>query len=205
MQTLTAEQTDECLRIARSLVAHHFRGVHITGQDRDDLVQDAVAAMVKHYDRWDPEKGTLRKWLALKGLGGARDAVREFDTRSRSMRIADATTNPDARFPDERLRRPTSLQADTERDHTNGSQQHGARLVPRSLHVFLDVEDFELHDLVQSAFRTLKDRERYIMDRYYYDAAHMWQIAKELGVTESRVCQIHKECLRKLRPLLAEL
>ncbi len=49
------------------------------------------------------------------------------------------------------------------------------------------------------ALDRLSDRERLVMTRYYFDGLTLAQIADDLHVTESRVCQIHTKALRRLR------
>jgi RNA polymerase sigma factor for flagellar operon FliA len=49
------------------------------------------------------------------------------------------------------------------------------------------------------ALDRLSERERLVVTRYYFDGLTLAQIASDLHVTESRVCQIHTKALRRLR------
>lgn len=50
-------------------------------------------------------------------------------------------------------------------------------------------------------FRQLSDKERVVLQGYYYDGLSMREIAGMLKLTESRVCQIHSKVIRRLREL----
>ena len=46
---------------------------------------------------------------------------------------------------------------------------------------------------------TLKEREQLIIQLYYYEELNLKEISDMLGISESRISQIHKKLLRKLR------
>jgi superfamily II DNA or RNA helicase len=46
---------------------------------------------------------------------------------------------------------------------------------------------------------TLPERERLVMSMYYDDELNLKEIGEVLGVTESRVCQLHSEAVHLLR------
>jgi hypothetical protein len=50
----------------------------------------------------------------------------------------------------------------------------------------------------------MPERERTVLTMYYYDGLTLTEIGAVLGVTESRVCQIHTKALRQLRSKLAD-
>lgn len=56
---------------------------------------------------------------------------------------------------------------------------------------------------VQEAINQLSDREREILEGYYFDGKNLRQIGLEMGVTESRVCQIRKTALESIRKILS--
>ncbi|MFQ6098123.1 MAG: sigma-70 family RNA polymerase sigma factor, partial [Armatimonadota bacterium] len=55
--------------------------------------------------------------------------------------------------------------------------------------------------------RNLPERERRVLHLYYFEEHTLREIGQKLGVTESRVCQIHGRAIRRLRqqPELAAL
>ena len=49
---------------------------------------------------------------------------------------------------------------------------------------------------------TLPDKERLVVSLYYYEDLNMKEIGNILGITESRVCQIHTKSVLRLRSKL---
>ena len=61
---------------------------------------------------------------------------------------------------------------------------------------------FELEEMKQilaGAINRLGDREKIVLSLYYYENLTLAQIGQVLGVTESRVCQIHTKAVMQLR------
>jgi RNA polymerase sigma factor for flagellar operon FliA len=58
-------------------------------------------------------------------------------------------------------------------------------------------------DVRELFFRSLNDKERTVIQYYYYEGLSMREIATMLRLTESRVCQIHSKVIRRLRELFA--
>jgi len=48
----------------------------------------------------------------------------------------------------------------------------------------------------------LTEKERLIVTLYYYEGLSMKEIAKVLGLTESRICQIHGKVVERLKEQL---
>ena len=69
------------------------------------------------------------------------------------------------------------------------------------------VEAFEVDEmkhLLADLINRMPDRERLVLTLYYYEALTLAEIGQVLGVTESRVCQIHTKAILQLRGRLAE-
>ncbi len=66
-------------------------------------------------------------------------------------------------------------------------------------------EDFakgELKRVVAEAIMSLTEKERKVISLYYYDELTLKEIGQVLGLTESRICQIHTMTLIKLKAKL---
>jgi RNA polymerase sigma factor FliA len=69
------------------------------------------------------------------------------------------------------------------------------------------VEAFEVDEmkmLLADAINRVSDRERLVLTLYYYEGLALAEIGDVLGVTESRVCQIHTKGTLQLRARLGE-
>ena len=60
-----------------------------------------------------------------------------------------------------------------------------------------EVEEMKL--ILTSAINRLADREKIVLTLYYYEGLTLAEIGEILGVTESRVCQIHTKAVLQLR------
>ena len=67
------------------------------------------------------------------------------------------------------------------------------------------VESQAERDLLAKAIQVLPDSERTVISLYYHEGLTLKEIGKVLGVTESRVCQIHGKALMRLRAHIAPL
>jgi len=63
----------------------------------------------------------------------------------------------------------------------------------------------ELKALIASAIDTLPEKERLMVSLYYYEELTMKEIGEVLGITESRISQIHSKAVYRLRTKLKSL
>ncbi len=62
----------------------------------------------------------------------------------------------------------------------------------------------EMKQILAGAISRLGDREKLVLMLYYYEGLTLAEIGEVLGVTESRVCQIHTKAVIQLRSRMAE-
>jgi RNA polymerase sigma factor for flagellar operon FliA len=67
------------------------------------------------------------------------------------------------------------------------------------------VESQETRGLLAAAINSLSEREKVVVTLYYFEGLTLAEIGDILGVTESRVCQIHTKAVGSLRGQLAEV
>jgi RNA polymerase sigma factor for flagellar operon FliA len=63
----------------------------------------------------------------------------------------------------------------------------------------------ETKTVIASTIATLPEKERLVVSLYYYEDLNMKEIGGILGITESRVCQIHTKAVLRLRAKLKAL
>ena len=61
------------------------------------------------------------------------------------------------------------------------------------------LRDQRMRTALAKAIEALPEREQYIMGMYYQHDMNLKEIAAVLGVTESRVCQLHSQSIARLR------
>ena len=78
-------------------------------------------------------------------------------------------------------------------------------LADRGLDPTLGVESQETRGLLAAAINSLSEREKIVVTLYYFEGLTLAEIGEILGVTESRICQIHTKAVGGLRIQLSEV
>jgi RNA polymerase sigma factor for flagellar operon FliA len=78
-------------------------------------------------------------------------------------------------------------------------------LADRGLDPTHGVESQETRSLLNAAINALSEREKIVVTLYYFEGLTLAEIGGILGVTESRVCQIHTKAVGVLRNQLTEV
>ena len=73
------------------------------------------------------------------------------------------------------------------------------KLVKITLITVGKVFEERLRAALVAAIKLLPEREQHIMGMYYEHDMNLKEIAAVLGVTESRVCQLHSQAIARLR------
>jgi RNA polymerase sigma factor for flagellar operon FliA len=66
------------------------------------------------------------------------------------------------------------------------------------------LSDQKMREALVAAIEALPEREQYVMSMYYEHDMNLKEIAAVLGVTESRVCQLHSQSIARLRTRMRE-
>jgi RNA polymerase sigma factor FliA len=72
-------------------------------------------------------------------------------------------------------------------------------LADRGSDVTMGLEGQETRGLLAAAINSLSEREKIVVTLYYFEGLTLAEIGEILGVTESRVCQIHTKAVNQLR------
>lgn len=183
--------------------------------DVNDLISIGVEEMIKLSHRYDKEQNNSFWGFVKKRVYGAMlDYLRSLDVMSRNNRkiIKDIDTLIDAYYqkyeeePDDKyLAEKLNLEIDKIKE---ARQAHAVSYVlPLDEQINCYSEDTTLEKIereslleqVNSVLETLKDREQLIIQLYYYEELSLKEISDMLNISESRISQIHKKLLKKLR------
>ncbi len=201
--------------------------------DAADLVQSGIFGLVDAIDRFEPERGLKFETYAMQRIRGAiLDDLRAQDwvprsVRSRAREVERALerlegrllrTASDAEVADElglsvsdllelyAQLRLTSVVALDElvtvgRGGTSLAETLPDDSVPDPGAVMDGVES---RRLLAQAVSQLGERDRVVVTLYYFENLTLAEIGEVLGVTESRVCQLHTRAVLRLRAKLLD-
>ena len=226
-ETGDVEARRELLSRYLGLVHHAAREVAPRVRDAvslDELVSAGSVGLLQAMDGFDIDRGLAFSTFAMRRIRGAiLDELRARDPLSRAdrahVRQLDAAT---AAIEQRAGRPPTTtevanlLGVDRATLHRWRERTTNAAVISlegepngRSLADCLGddggdaihgaVELAERRGVIQAALGALPSRERLVVSRSYFDERPLREIAAELGVTESRVCQLRAQALARLR------
>ncbi len=200
--------------------------------DRDDLYGAGVLGLLDAVEKFDPARGVLFKTYAEMRVRGAMlDSLRMLDWAPRSMRRrAREVEAAFQRIQQERGRAATeeevaaalgisvhefqSLMSELRGlsiTSLDGDENDESGPSPRMVSDALAHTPAALFERVESraklaeAIDALPERERQVVSLYYVEELTMREIGLVIGVTESRVSQIHTQAVLRLRASLAHL
>jgi RNA polymerase sigma factor for flagellar operon FliA len=195
--------------------------------DPGDLVSSGVLGLIDAIERFDPNQGVKFETFATPRIRGAiYDGLRQLDWVPRSIRsrardvqraisefeVANGRSPSDQELADQLgLERPeldrwlTSIASTTvgplERALAAGAEPVALSgeepQVPSMV-----VEEQEVRELVRAEIGKLPDREQRVLSLYYDEGLTLAQIARVLGLSESRVPQLHSKSVLHLRSRL---
>ena len=196
--------------------------------DSGDLVSAGVFGLIDAVERFDPARGVKFETFAVPRIRGAVfDGLRSLDwvprsVRSRAREVENAFQDLEGKMgrgpTDEELAVHLKISA-TEfqkwlasiASTTVGPLDRAlvAGVEPRALTGDVPdspaalVEEGEVKRLVKVELRRLPEREKLVLTLYYDEGLTLSEIGSILGVTESRVSQIHTKAVLHLRARLS--
>jgi len=198
------------------------------GLDREDAIAYGIEGLIQAVDAFDEERGTSFASFAVRRIRGAiLDAIRKMDPLPRSVRKSareiEAASQELAgslgRWPTPRevaFRLGVPLeQVETVQRHSSSrfiSLEHALQDRSGEGSPALDpIDDDDLSDpakaadhaasllLLEGALTHLNARDRAILKLRYAEQKPFHEIGAMMGLSESRVCQLHKRILSTLR------
>lgn len=160
----------------------------------DDLVGLAQEGMIRAVESYDPAKNVpFEAYARLRVAGHVRDALRDGDHLSRRDRQTVRAYFDGAPLEDSKARRAARLVAQRPQ---GGDAEGDARRVPDDA----EVEAAVLTRVqVEELLRVLDPVEATVVEYRYLRGMSLSAIGATLALTESRVSQIHRGALERLR------
>ncbi len=210
-------------------IAYHLLGRLPASVEVDDLIQAGMIGLISAARNFSPDKGaSFETYAGIRVRGAMLDEVRKSDWTPRSVHrkireVSEAIaqieheTGTSARDVDvadklgldmaeyQKVVRDATAVRLLSLDAPSGEDETGIEIVRDLVQEPLSqAEQADQRRGLIKGIDALPDRERTVLSLYYDDELNMREIGEVLGVTESRVCQIHGQALLRLRSKLVE-
>lgn len=205
-------------------IANHMIGRLPAGVQIDDLIQAGLIALMEAAKQYDPSQGaSFETYATIRVRGAMLDEVRHNNWAPRSVfrkarllagavREVENKQGRDARpaevaevlnvtldeyyqmLSEANCHAVVSIDASDSLEYESG----------RDPDPYQEVEDQEFKQALAKRIADLPERERLVLALYYDEELNLREIGEVLGVSESRVCQIHSQATLRLRARMEE-
>jgi RNA polymerase sigma factor for flagellar operon FliA len=212
-------------------IAYHLMTRLPASVQVDDLIQAGLIGLLDAADHYDGSQGAQFETYAVQRIRGAMlDELRQADWLPRTVRknlrqieaaiskleqkngrapsegeLANELNVPLADYQQMLLdARGHQLIYYEDLQDSEGSdffERHHATDEGNPLHI---LEDQGFRQVLVDAIKGLPERERQMMAMYYEQELNLREIGEVLGVSESRICQLHSQAVARLRAKLRE-
>lgn len=199
----------------------------VRSNDREDLYIEGIIGLLEAIDRFDPSKKVKFETFAVKRVRGAiidtlrREDILPKNVREQAKKIERAYVEMEAalgRMPTdaemakeigmtldafydilEKLKGITLVSMDSEILNKKGEKFSFEDIIGEEGTALIDFEKEEARKTLASFIELLEKDERAVLELYYWDDLTLKEIGEVLGISESRVCQVHTAVMLKLR------
>ncbi|MES1929394.1 RNA polymerase, sigma 28 subunit, FliA/WhiG [Salinisphaera dokdonensis CL-ES53] len=194
----------------------------------EDLIQAGTIGLLEAWERYQPdEEASFSTFAGIRIRGAMLDEIRRGDWAPRSLHRAARAVKQARADVERRCGRAAASTAVAEEmgmplneyrrlcddvalahvgsldsalsDQPALEVSAGDRFAPEAA-----VEYQDMCEAIQRAAVELPEREQLLMHLYYESGQNLRQIAEQLGVSESRICQLHGRAIRQIRALVGE-
>ena len=208
-------------------VAQRFHVGPSSPVEMSDLMQLGVIGLIDACEKFDDSKGTtFQSYARFRIRGAILDGLRHLDFLPRSVRrkrreLLAATQRVEQQSGAAAKAEDIADELDIDQDELAALMEsvRGATLASveemteRGCEVELaeamgatielgpegELERTETKTLVAEAIESLPQKERLVLSLYYFEELTMREVGEVLGVTESRVSQLHSKALERLK------
>ena len=200
--------------------------------DQGDLVSYGIFGLIDAIEKFDLDRGYKFETYAISRIKGAiLDELRSIDWVPRSIRAkARGVERAFQKLEAELHRSPSDEELALELDMSDDQLQGilgqisfvgiaaldelligergdmttlGDTIADKTEGPVALFEITEMKQILSKAINTMPEREKVVLTLYYYEGLTLAEIGNVLGVTESRVCQIHTKAVLHLRARIA--
>lgn len=202
--------------------------------DLDDLFSAGVIGLMDAIDKYDPGRDNKFKTYAEFRIRGAiLDELRNQDWVPRSVRETNKREERARYKLEQDLKRPPTdketaeyLQMSLDDFHEKSGRTRVSMLSleelggvhsgdkkslleclenPNSKNPFTQLKAKGVRDLILKTVEELPDKQKLVLQLYYYEDLNLKEIGRILEVTESRVSQLHTQAVHKMKSKLKNL
>lgn len=204
-------------RIARQLLSRLPASVHL-----DDLVQAGLIGLTEAVRLYDPSRGaSFQTYASIRVRGAMLDELRRSDWSPRSASRRVRALARAAREIENREGRAATAREMADALALSLAEYH-RWVLEASNHNFFSLDSLESFEVASEpdgtyrsveddrrrrflvkAIKTLSEREQVVLSLYYDREMTLKEIGAVLGVSESRVCQIHGDAALRLKSRMA--
>ena len=200
----------------------------------DDLVSDGLFGLIDAVEKFNPElKIQFPTYAKTRIKGAILDALRTGDWAPRSVRqkarkLEEATVELEAHLGRPPTDEEIAVRLGVRLGELHKLRQDLHKTIMRSLDERdeegegsvtlsdmvefrgapgpeVSVEQLEIRRIIADEISKLPEQQRLVITLYHYEKLTMREIGRVLGVTDSRVSQVHTAAVRRLRTRLAAL
>ena len=210
-------------------IAHHMMAALPASVELDDLIQSGMMGLLDAARRYQSTQGAQFETYAVQRIRGAMlDGLRQCDWVPRAVRRSLRRVETMISRLEQKNGRPPS-EAELAEALGMGLSEYQRLLHDARGYQIVSYEDFgsdqddpfverysggsegdplkmledrRLREALVEGIEELPEREKLVMSLYYEQELNLREIGEVLGVSESRVCQIHTQSIARLRARL---
>jgi len=213
-------------------IAHQLKAKLPANIEVDDLIQAGMIGLIDAIQRFeDIQQAQFETYATMRIRGAMLDELRDMDWLPRLVR-ENMRKIEKAIYELQRLNHAAPTEAEIAQHLDLSITDYQKFLAKNSGHQLLYIEDLQtqengdhfldrfqtddtddpLAELIEQGFQSalfdsidsLPEREKLLMGLYYQEELNLKEIGAILGVTESRVSQIHSQAISRIRSTLKE-
>ncbi|MES9879702.1 MAG: RNA polymerase sigma factor FliA [Sedimenticola sp.] len=210
-------------------IAYHLMSRLPSNVQVDDLIQAGMIGLLEASRNYDPSQGaSFETYAGIRIRGSMLDEIRRSDWTPRSVhRKARMVANAMRRIENDEGRDARDVEVANSLDmtlpeyHRILQDSSGCRIfsiedlqtvgeLPQSSNgkglpgPYEGIQQDAFKEALAVAIAGLPERERLVIALYYEEELNLREIGQVLGVSESRVCQIHSQAALRLRSRLSD-